>query len=87
MDPQWIPGLSHETAFNIQRQRLGLPELVESEPQRVAQLCGDLLLLTRLQEATLRDMAIRCADHDAAEHRRGLAAASWEPVAVPFATA
>jgi hypothetical protein len=75
MDPNWFPALSTELEFEIRRQQIGLTELVNTDPARVATFAGDLLRLTRLQELALRGAMARVIELEAAEHRRGCKAA------------
>lgn len=74
MDAPWFPALSTELEFEIRRQQIGLAELVNTDPARVATFAGDLLHLVRVQELALKGAMARVLELEAAEHRRGCGA-------------
>ena len=51
-----------EEEFTTRRQQLGLLELVETDPKRVAEFCGQLLHLTELQDALLANATRRITE-------------------------
>ncbi len=74
MDAPWFPALTTELEFEIRRQQIGLAELVNTDPTRVATFAGDLLHLVRVQELALKGAMARVLELEAAEHRRGCGA-------------
>ena len=70
MDSPWFPAMTTEQQFEVRRQQIGLVEMANTDPARVATFAGDLLHLVRVQELALRGAMARVIE---LEHQQRMA--------------